>query len=656
MLYDKPTFAYINALYEETLRETSTQTRVTMDTESREIYLDTSLVQFPENIKEPVKIALRMTFDVVQRLKGILSKEPFLKVVDIGLTEVAQKLTSTLEKGINALFEQLEKESPYSNVFDKVREDQIIYGRAYTSLMYSPDQWATYNAWVKEALPELQKEAQKLENTEDVLKALKKLNNDKTIETKSLSLLPLALRHKPAVNMYPISGTNGPSEYIYLGKKRVKDILEGLEDGTFESAPMLLERYNNQNDDAARARLLMTEVEYLEYYSSTYFAYILRGSIFGRGNKGELIRCEEHKYRMNPIIEWLGDSTSDIEHPYISMIYSIVGIARGMNDLMSQMMTNVRHWVWTTLFLKSDIMSPGEDTRQEAFPIAYGQINPLYKGEELESLSRLIGPLNVEIPTLWNFLRGLFSLMTLSPVLSGIAEGDVSAGYAINSLRQGALTRWGALVNNYNRSKEVLGQLALNIIKYRVGESVVIHTGLKGDSKRSVIELDPTEFPEKVFFQADYQLKLPVDLAANMQIARMGTEMRGSRPPLMPDSWARALLEDESPDQTESEIMKQEWKYTPEAWAFFTKKVLEQAGLALEPSPADQTSALLELQGMNLPESARAAMQKYAQGQSVLPNPGLGQGLANAQGAQESMGQGGRAAGQAVQPGGPQMP
>lgn len=642
-----PTYEYINLLYEQTLTERATTVRQQMDEDARAAYFDTKAVDFPTEIRNPVAIALRMPYDVVQRLKGILSRDPFIKIEPIGLSEKAQSLTSVMEAGTNALFEQLEREAPYNTVFSKIKEDQIIYGRAYGKLLYAPDHWASYNAWVKDSMPELSESAQKLDSAEDVVRALRKIDGEAR-DIKTLTLLPLALRHMSAPSTFPILGTT--SEYLYLSKKRVKEIIVGLEDRIYEGAPILLQQYLEAPDDVARARLLMQEVDYIEYYSNTHFAYAIKGSVYGSDKAGEMIRCEEHGYRMNPVVEFVGDTTSDPEYPYMGMMYPIIGIARGMNDLMSQMFTNIRHWVWTTLFLESKMINPGDGVRPEPFDIAYGQINPMYEGEKFTSLSQLLGPLNLEVPQLWNFLRGLFSLMTLSPVLSGIAEGDVSAGYAINSLRQGALTRWGTLVNNYNRGRELLAQLALNIIKYRIGETVVVHTGLKGNSKRSIIELDPTDFPDKVFFNADYQLKLPVDLAANVQIARMATEMRGTRPPLMSDSWARALLEDEAPEQTEAEIMKQEWKYSPAAWAFFTQKVLEEAGIALAPSPEDEAAAMLEMGSMDLPPNARAAMQQYLGEQQG----GLGQGLANAQGMQESMG--GRAAGQSRQPGGPNLP
>ena len=649
----EPTYEYIVALWAEIENDSATQVRRAMDAEAKEIYFDTVAVDFPEDLSNPVKLCLRLVYDVMQRIKGVLSTEPKITLEDMGVSQVAQRLSRKIESGVNALFNQMEHEAPRRIVRPKIREDQIGVGRGYGKLMYAPDQWASYDAWVRDTLPELQSQAKKFETAEEVEKALKAIRGFE-VDEKAYTLLPLAFRHIFAPSVYPVPGS--VEEYIVFSRRRVKEILAGLDKGIYEGAPKLVEAYNRQSAGAARAQFEMQEVDFLEYYSDTHFAYIAKGGPYagwGENKSGELIRLEEHGYRMCPIVEFPGDTTSDPEHPYMGMFYPVIGIVKGLNDLMSQMFTNIRHWRWLTLFQQmKGVVNPGDDSeRPKPYPIAIGKINPMYEGETLLSLANLIGPLNIEIPQLWGFLRDLFSEMTLAPVLAGIAAGGVTSGYPMALQRQNALTRWNNLVQNYNRGVERLAVLALNIIKYRVGESVVVHTGLAGESRKAIIELDPKEFPAHPMFYADYQLSLPVDKAAMMQLALQGTARRGEQPPLFDYIWGRELLEDENPLETEKRVLAQEWMQSPAMREFFTAEAVKEAGIALKPSAVDNSRAMLEMNGMgNIPPNMREAMMRYTsgRGQGVVPETLE---------AQEGMGfPGGRVAGQAVQPGGPNLP
>lgn len=254
------------------------------------------------------------------------------------------------------------------------------------------------------------------------------------------------------------------------------------------------------------------------------------------------------------------------------------------DDIMSQVLTNIRARYWPTMLHKVDADRRGfaADNNPKAPVVVEGQSVVIYTTEDVEPMFK--SEPDETVPYFMGELKGQMSALLGTEVLYGGREPGVDTGYHQNlqitqaehlDEKMEQHLSWGAI----SRAEII----ARHIVVMDMGK-VPIRTPIRdeqtGKKSTTIVYLDPRMLNPLPIMDAQVRKPRPVDLAAASRIARDITDERAGKGPLVSDDYAREhILSISQPGIEKRRILVEKMQMNVQMSGVLQQKLLEKINL-----------------------------------------------------------------------------
>lgn len=325
----------------------------------------------------------------------------------------------------------------------------------------------------------------------------------------------------------------------------------------------------------------------------------------------------------------------------------IEGVAKGLlelnqgaDELLSQVVTNVRAKYWPTLLQKVDPDQRGYQVggiEPKKLTIQEGQDLVVYKDESVEPLFKPVD--DPMIGWTWNTIQEQISRLGGSPVTSGQEAPGVDTGYhqALQITQSEHLDEkieQHLSIGAINRATKILKHIKV----MDLGEVYVNTTSMdnSGHKTNKYYSIDPSNLTPLPLLDSEVRPPRPVDFASSIRTALEATNDREGKGALLSDDTVRStILNVQAPDVEKRKVMMEKQQQELVATGILNQKIMEALNLKLvvantpqgDPSKA-ASMAQAAAQELNTPPTTPAGPGSG----SASPNPGsLPPGMPSAQ-------------------------
>lgn len=537
----KPDAEYLKDYLKEKRSEYAQRDKV--DQEMYDLYHGCYPIELPKRVKaDPIRTGYATQF--IDRVQGIFThKPPTFSMIPTGEGDEAIRHTTDVEDFLNALFPAMQQEADEAT-WHNIVQDTFLYGRGISMM---PPAGAIY--W---------KDYPQLGDGEDHDEY-----NKRTDRWKKANRLPLAWRHVPSVESYPDTDDFGLAEICTKEVRTLRQITNQYP----KKSTWLKKTFG---DDIAR------KMDFVKYANRDWLGYFVQPH--ATGDDPQPMSVIEHYCGQTPYIYIKGKTSSSRqpEHATKSLLYHMRPLILYLEKLLIQKGTAIRIWCWPQIVRKSKLDSTmGEDGNplKSKLDIEAGETIELMEGEEVSFLVWTGSPPDIDEQIA--IIQRYLDRMGLSSVMYGTTASDASSGYAINTLIQAAQSLFGPIGERLSIGYTRCGQLALKNIEL-LGQKVYVYQKPNG----GWISLDGAKIDSYYNVQGIVRQTLPQDMPAKAMMAMNLTQ--GDNPITSMYKARTEIMEDESPDRTERQILLEKWKRSPEVQSFYIQKAIKQAGMKLD--------------------------------------------------------------------------
>lgn len=294
----------------------------------------------------------------------------------------------------------------------------------------------------------------------------------------------------------------------------------------------------------------------------------------------------------------------------------IMELSQAADEILSQVLTNVRARYWPNLNYKMDPEARGFGTgksKPEAPRIKEGESIVSFIGEEIVPI--FSGSDDPMAMWLWDTIQQQISKLAGSQVLYGQRAPGVDTGYN-QAIQQ---TQAESLDNKQEQHIQAGGEeeaLIFCLHAKKIGEPLYMHyteTFLDSETKikrkkGKYIVLEPSDLDPMPRFSARVRKQRPVDYIAALRAAREASDDRGGKGPLLSDDTIREeILAVEGPDIEYQKILIESQKRELIASGTVTNKVAERLNIKVATAGVPEISP--EMMGVADPALLAAIME-----------------------------------------------
>ena len=481
---------------------------------------------------------------------------PTIQVVPTDETREARAKSTDLETAINVALQEMERRSD-GDVWARAIIDAIVLDEGVERIERAPAAF-----W---------SEVIQLDEDGNVSLPMESGPFDKELTTaaKKAQGLPIRSLYVPLENFFPIYEGPNIVESYEVELRSLRDVMRNKNWGNKEKLA---------HWSADEKTSLRTQVSIIHYVNSIWHAYyaIAPTTTTHDGAQilwpdytstelavaGEPIFLHAYKHNLGMSMyncmsgRFGGWKTS---HNRIEGVAKgLLELGQGLDEVLSQVLTNVRAKYWPTMLQEFDAEARGIDTGAAPAPvnIAEGQNLAIYKDEDVRPLFQPVD--DPMVPWLYDKLQDQMSRLGGSPVTFGQNIPGVETGYH-QALQISQAEHLDEKIEQHlsvgatNRARIMLQHIkAMNL-----GEVYVNHTELRKSGKRSgkYFKIDPDDLVPMPRMDAQVRRPRPVDFAANVRAAREASDEREGKGPLLSDDSIRSdILSLTAPDVEEHKV------------------------------------------------------------------------------------------------------
>ena len=536
----------------------------------------------------PYKIRILHTYllaAVVNEKAARFTQLPTIQAVPNDSTDDSRVASSELELAINIAFNEMERRSD-GDVWARAALDAIVLDEGVERIERAPAAFWPDVVTIEDGKMEMPFETE----------LSKVLNNNKKKEYG----LPLRSIYVPLENFYPIY--EGPN-IVQAFEVELRSLRNVLRNPLFEGSKGILEGYNRDSTDARAA--INTQISIVHFVNSKWHAYYAltpaatTNSATGNWpnlsnlnltNIGEPVLLHAYEHNLGQTIY---NCLSGRFGGWKSSTNRIEGVANGLlelnqvaDELLSQVLTNVRAKYWPTLLQKVDqdqrgYAPGGSDPKPLVVP--EGQNLVIYKDEEVEPLFKPVD--DPILPWIWNVISEQIGRLGGSSVVFGQNQPGVETGYhqALQITQSEHLDEkieQHLSIGAVNRATIMLK----HIRAMDMGEVFVHATETDGVGKKMgrYYSINPNHLSPMPRLDAQVRRPRPVDFAASIRAAREASDERQGKGPLLSDDTIRQdLLNNQAPNIENHKILVESQKRKLVASGVLDMKIAEALNLKL---------------------------------------------------------------------------
>ncbi len=548
---------------------------------------------------------------------------PNVQVIPTDITPEARTVSSDLEKAIAVAFEEIERHGD-GDVWSRVVLDAVTLDQGVERIERAPA------AFWSEALA-----ADEDGNLRYIMEG-----NELEAYTKEAGI-PLRSVYVLLESFFPIYEGSTPVETFELEIRSLRSVLRNKSFNTDELVSRVAK------DEFSDPNVKVNIIHYCNQAMYAYYALAAPQPATG-------ITRQRRWPDISNNTEFLGDPVLLHSYPHGlgQVTYNIVGgrfggwkteenriegINKGLmelnaraDELISQVLTNVRAKYWPSLMFKID---PDRRPQTAGAPkppaIPEGEDIALYVNESLEPIFK--PQTDDAIPWTMDVIREQMGRLGGSPVLGGGQEPGVRTGYH-QALQ---ITQSEHLDDKIEQHLSIgASNRAVLMLKHvkALGKKVFVHhveAVLGGGKVGEYLSIDPKKLSPLPRMDAAVRGPRPVDFAASLRAAREASDDRGNKGPLLDDDTIlQDLLGQEAPDDIKRKIRIQSEENKILESGILTQRIVQLLNLRMatenvpEPGNVDGNSVDPSLQ------ASIGSRQTVGQNQ---PNSGTSSGVATGQ-------------------------
>ena len=514
--------------------------------------------------------------DFILRLKAILrGADLIVDAIDTTEEDAINRANVHQQDVLNAVFPRLEEENE-EEVTDMVVEDMLRFGYGGSFLLpWRSGPWADYP------------KRKAYDDDDGFLRAGESF--------KRAARLPLLYRHAPSTGLMWDRDPQGRYCVFESWDRPTAQVM-----GQYE-IPDLVEQARERRPRTVRWTQVATDME---------IAYFVGGA--GTASLGHHVRTITHKLGVNPYSLCFGETTSSKrpEEQYLSLLHFLEELIIQFDRLLSMRQTAIRIWAIPTVVLKlmGDVGTDPDDPGSSRINLRPGGSITLLPGEEISFL--VWTGVEPGMEQQMALIRSLIQQHSLPSVLYGSVAASLTAGYAINSLIQAAMTRLKGLSRHLGTWRKHEVEVFRASVR-ALGENIYVFNGI--NEKKGLLKYSVSEAKEPLLLLVQHKPELPNDTAALIDLGARVTQ--GDDPFLPWDYFMEKILREPDVQRVQDKRDLQRFKREP----FWKQKTMEEAVRRSGILNAQEMAQLFGGQQQVLPGFAEALGQLGLPVQGAIP-------------------------------------